>query len=145
MQRVRQSCKAKATVSSKYFEYAAKKDIFGGDQSVHNWQCSVFFLQPRVWMAQYNFAKCICMFFSSIQLICLSIYLWQWQWWGWWSVWKQKTINKLKRRMYGQTFCLSQLPKVNTSVSVAQILQNNLNLQHIKMRVNVGMKVKVNQ
>ena len=46
MQRVRQSCKAKATVSSKYFEYVAKKDIFGGDQSVHNWQCSVFFCSP---------------------------------------------------------------------------------------------------
>ena len=45
--------------------------------------------------------------------------------------------------MYGQTFCLSQLTKVNTSVSVAQILQNNLNLQDVKVRVNMGIKVKV--
>ena len=41
------------------------------------------------------------------------------------------TINKLKRRIYGQTFCLSQLSKVNTSVSVSQIHENNLGIQHI--------------
>ena len=43
----------------------------------------------------------------------------------------EATINKLKRRIYGQTFCLSQLSKVNTSVSVSQIHENNLGIQHI--------------
>ena len=45
--------------------------------------------------------------------------------------------------MYGQTFCLRQLSEVNTSVSVAQILQNNPNLQHVKGKADIGIKVRI--